>query len=86
MTWPVRYLENLDRKAPGFLEACIKIGKQSGGLLEIDPDKFNGLREKFGLSRGLGDTIAKVTKALGVKPCSGCKKRRDKLNDMLPYS
>ena len=36
-------------------------------------------------SRGLGDTIAKVTKKLGVKPCQGCKKRQKKLNEMVPY-
>lgn len=36
-------------------------------------------------SRGLGDTIAKVTKAVGVRPCGGCKKRQEKLNKLLPY-
>jgi hypothetical protein len=47
-------------------------------------------------SRGLGDTIEKVTKATGIKkvvdtvskatgkPC-GCKGRRDTLNRMFPY-
>jgi hypothetical protein len=36
-------------------------------------------------SRGLGDTIEKATKAFGVSSCGGCKKRRDKLNKMVPY-
>jgi len=36
-------------------------------------------------SRGLGDTIAKITKAVGIKPCGGCEKRREKLNALLPY-
>lgn len=36
-------------------------------------------------SRGLGDTIAKVTKAIGIKPCGGCKKRQEKLNELFPY-
>ena len=36
-------------------------------------------------SSGLGDTIAKVTKAVGIKPCGGCKKRQQKLNKLLPY-
>ena len=36
-------------------------------------------------SRGLGDTVAKVTKAFGVKPCGRCKKRQQKLNEMFPY-
>ncbi len=39
-------------------------------------------------SRGLGDTVAKaihtVTGGL-VKPCGGCKKRQEKLNEMFPY-
>ena len=40
-------------------------------------------------SKGLGDTIAKVTKATGLdrlapKGCGG-KQRQDKLNKMFPY-
>jgi hypothetical protein len=48
-------------------------------------------------SQGLGDTIAKVTNALGIdklaeatakamgKEDCGCSKRRQKLNDLFPY-
>ncbi len=36
-------------------------------------------------SRGLGDTVAKVTHAVGIKPCVGCKKRQVALNIFLPY-
>lgn len=36
-------------------------------------------------SKGLGDTIAKVTKAVGIKPCGGCKKRQAALNKAVPY-
>jgi len=36
-------------------------------------------------SRGFGDTIAKMTTALGIKPCGGCKKRQEKLNRAFPY-
>lgn len=35
--------------------------------------------------RGLGDTVAKVTSALGFKPCGGCKKRQEALNRMFSY-
>ena len=35
--------------------------------------------------RGLGDTIAKITHAIGIKPCGGCKKRQAALNRMFPY-
>ena len=37
------------------------------------------------MSRGLGDTIANVTKAVGIKPCGGCKKRQAILNKAVPY-
>ena len=49
-------------------------------------------------SKGLGDTVAKIThalkidvladkiaKALGEEDC-GCKRRQDKLNELFPYS
>ena len=36
-------------------------------------------------SSGLGDTIAKMTKAVGIKPCGGCKKRQEWLNEKVPY-
>lgn len=36
-------------------------------------------------SRGVGDTIAKATKAIGIKPCGGCRKRQELLNKVLPY-
>ena len=43
-------------------------------------------------SKGLGDTIAKITKATGIKALvekitddCGCNKRQDKLNRLFPY-
>ena len=36
-------------------------------------------------SKGLGDTIKKVTSAVGIKQCGACKKRQAKLNKMFPY-
>ena len=36
-------------------------------------------------SKGLGDTIKKVTNAMGIKQCGGCKRRQDKLNRLFPY-
>ena len=35
--------------------------------------------------RGLGDVIASATKAVGIKPCGGCKKRQAKLNALVPF-
>jgi hypothetical protein len=37
-----------------------------------------------GPSRGLGDTVATVTKAVGIRPCGGCQKRREALNAAFP--
>lgn len=49
-------------------------------------------------SKGFGDTVAKVTNALGLdkvaetvaqavgKEDCGCNKRRQKLNDLFPYN
>jgi len=50
-----------------------------------------------GQSRGLGDTIEKITKATGIKRIvegaakavgkdCGCNKRKEKLNNILPYN
>ena len=36
-------------------------------------------------SKGLGDTIAKITKSFGIKPCSGCERRRKKFNEAIEY-
>lgn len=36
-------------------------------------------------SRGIGDTIAKVTNAVGIKSCGGCKKRQQALNNLVPF-
>lgn len=44
-------------------------------------------------SKGLGDTIEKITKATGIKAVvkkvtggnCGCDRRRDSLNRMFPY-
>lgn len=52
--------------------------------IEADVD-FECPLDKPWASRGLGDTIAKATKAIGIKPCGGCKKRQAKLNKLIPY-
>ena len=43
-------------------------------------------------SKGLGDTIEKITTATGIKAIAdkipggcGCSKRKEKLNEMFPY-
>lgn len=33
---------------------------------------------------GLGDVIARITTALGITPCAGCKRRQQWLNRHVP--
>ena len=35
--------------------------------------------------RGLGDVIERVTSAIGIKPCNGCKQRQAALNKAIPF-
>lgn len=36
--------------------------------------------------RGLGDVVAAVTKAFGIKPCRGCRRRQNKLNEVFGWT
>lgn len=36
-------------------------------------------------SKGLGDTVKKITDKMGIKQCGGCKKRQEWLNKYFPY-
>ncbi len=42
--------------------------------------------EKKESSKGLGDTVKKITDKLGIKQCGACKKRQAKLNRLFPYA
>lgn len=34
---------------------------------------------------GLGDAVARVTKSVGIKPCSGCQRRAEFLNRLVEF-
>lgn len=34
---------------------------------------------------GLGDAVKKVTTAIGIKPCSGCQRRAQFLNQLAEF-
>ncbi len=54
--------------------------------VDVDGDCWRDLLMEYrGRSRGLGDTIAKVTKAVGITPCGGCEERQAALNRLVPY-
>ena len=47
---------------------------------------FSYLKELWSAeSKGFGDTVAKITKSFGIKPCTGCERRRKKFNEALAY-
>lgn len=39
-----------------------------------------------GRMRGVGDLVARGTRAVGIKPCAPCKQRQAKLNRWFPFS
>jgi hypothetical protein len=71
--------------------ACRKIGPEydhwrlaNGGSAQFDCPHGYQMGKHVQL-RGLGDAIERVTQAVGIKPCGGCKDRRDKLNELVPF-
>ena len=48
-------------------------------------DFLDNMKDKESDSKGLGDTVKKVTNALGIKQCEPCKRRQQKLNRLFPY-
>lgn len=59
-----------------------EVWRKSTGFPEICPDGFT--KDKLPM-RGLGDVIAAVTSAVGIKPCGGCKQRQETLNKIVPF-
>jgi hypothetical protein len=54
------------------------VGSERGEALNKDNEKLIALAAERGV--GVGDLVAKLTKAFGIKPCSGCEQRRKVLN------
>lgn len=46
----------------------------------------NACPQYDGPIRGLGDMVAKATKAVGIKPCEGCNRRRAALNNAISFN
>ena len=62
-------------------------------IIKCSKNKFNGFENQNfcencsdyeGPNRGIGDIISNITKKVGIRPCKGCQKRREKLNKLLP--
>ena len=64
-------------------------------MKEVELLEKDGVVQDFNImkSKGLGDTVAKITKATGIKAVvdkvtngdCGCEERRDTLNRIFPY-
>lgn len=82
--------EDGDRPAGYYDDVAACAIEDEGDSLLFDKNRccYRALLAKYRSahrSRGLGDTIARATKAVGIKPCGGCEKRREKLNKLIPY-
>ena len=57
------------------------------GLFDGKPsqDDCRGCDRYQGTARGAGDVVERVAKSVGIKPCSGCKRRKRLLNRLWPF-
>ena len=62
----------------------IHAGVTRMAVAQILPDGELEFVGKSEVSPGIGDTVAAVTTAAGIKPCGGCKKRQAALNRATP--
>jgi len=81
--------KNLNGGRPSYgvcmgCEHCISVSVSAPTMSE-KPERRPHIDPAPRLSRGLGDTIAKATKAIGITPCGGCKQRQAALNKLIPY-
>ena len=62
---------------------CIWENRDDGGVVCVNCGHKKKKRSyrQCSLSKGLGDSVARLTSAIGIKPCSGCKSRQGKLNN-----
>lgn len=56
----------------------------------MDPDKRAEMEQLVedappAKMRGLGDAVARVTKAVGFTPCAPCQRRQEILNRRFPF-
>lgn len=49
-------------------------------------DAIKRQMERWQQVRGLGSAVAAVTRAVGIKPCGGCKKRAQVLDERFPLN
>ena len=45
-----------------------------------------GWKDLLKEDKGLGDTVSRITKRMGIRECGGCKRRKAYLNKLLKYN
>jgi hypothetical protein len=71
-------------------ELCRTSAKHRAAFYQIDqtakiqPAENQPTSKRARKSRGLGDVVAAATKAIGIRPCGGCRKRQAVLNHYIP--
>lgn len=79
------------KRFAGLVETIERNATSVPGGFWYDREDWENLRRDYGLakSRGLGDTVGKIVKAVGVRKCPDperkCNKRRQILNNAFPY-
>lgn len=68
-------------------EACKREQRKLNGKQFCDCGHVIGTEPKQHIERdrGLGDTIKRITNAIGIPTCGGCEQRRQLLNQLIPY-
>ena len=71
-----------------FLEEQKKQQEKFGELQqanEQEQKKLAAAQNDLAKSKGLGDSIKKITDFLHIPQCGGCKERQEMLNKAFPY-
>lgn len=79
---------SFERIGAGVRVQCRACGGQTGVVTPAAADAFSRQHAEHQSAAaghyGMGDVIARATKAVGIKPCTPCEARRQKLNQWLP--
>lgn len=57
------------------------------GERKVDPPRPRQIQLPFAIDGniGLGDVLKQMTSAIGIKPCGGCQKRAEWLNQQIQF-
>lgn len=78
---PAGYMEEVLSRATNITDTSYELSSEA--LAELRAKYFN--KPPPQKMQGLGDAIAKVTKAMGIAGCEPCEERRRALNKLVPF-